>query len=119
MDDLRASAATNPMNVLRTRETTESATVSSHPCQKALRYFHRTSQFRVVEASKTQHASEKSANKKPIVTAFAQNGAGARDRSRKLPSKLTGRIFSRFSARGAVSAICYAQKPRFSTATSP
>jgi hypothetical protein len=62
--------------------------VSSHPCQKALRYLHSTSQFRVVEASNAQQTTEKMMNKKMIVTAFAQSGAGERERSRKLPNKL-------------------------------
>ena len=76
------------MMVLRTSETTDRATVRSHPCQKALRYFHNTSQFRVVEASKAQETSENTANKKPIVAIFAQRGDGVRGRSIKLTSKL-------------------------------
>ena len=94
-EDLRERAAMSPINVLRISETTDRATVSSHPCQKALRYLHSTSQFRVVEASNIQQTNERTANKKPIVTAFAQNGAGERERSRKLPNKVVTGLASR------------------------
>jgi hypothetical protein len=48
-----------------------------------------------VEASNIQQTSERAANKKPTVTAFAQNGAGERERSKKLPSKLVTGLVSR------------------------
>jgi hypothetical protein len=78
----------SPISVLRTSETTDRATVSSQPCQKALRYLHSTSQFRVVDANNAQEMREKTANKKKNVAAFAQNGDGERGLSRKLPNKL-------------------------------
>src|SRR5262245_42120273 len=70
----------------------ESATVSNHPCQKALRYFQIASQLRVVEASNVQLIKEKTISRRATVAAFAQRGAGERALSRKLPSKLLTRL---------------------------
>ena len=85
--DLRDMAATTPISVLRTRDKLESATVRSHPCQKAFRYFQMTSQLRVVDASSDQQMKENAANSRTAVAALAGNGAGELGLSRKHLSK--------------------------------